>query len=121
MATTETRPVADIADIEEKDDAKSTLTAASKHEGGLSVDPEEERDMGLQLTCSFRSGVGPRELALEHPPDGGLRAWLQGMLFVAMFVIDLLLLRFTSGWNPHDHLFDLGIHQRMYAAIFPLT
>ncbi|CCX11695.1 putative MFS monocarboxylate transporter [Pyronema domesticum] len=77
MATTETRPVADIADIQEKDDAKSTLTAASKHEGGLSVDPEEERDMGLQLTCSFRSGVGPRELALEHPPDGGLRAWLQ--------------------------------------------
>jgi hypothetical protein len=50
-------------------------SVSSKNEEG----PEDAQDMGLQLTCSFRSGVGPRELALEHPPDGGLRAWLQGM------------------------------------------
>ncbi|KAF8243155.1 MFS monocarboxylate transporter-like protein [Wilcoxina mikolae CBS 423.85] len=51
----------------------SSDSVSSKNE----EEPEDVQDMGLQLTCSFRSGVGPRELALEHPPDGGLRAWLQ--------------------------------------------
>jgi hypothetical protein len=38
----------------------------------------KEVDMGLQLTCSQRSGMRPRDLQLENPPDGGLRAWLIG-------------------------------------------
>lgn len=50
----------------------ASSTTASQEDGEDAV-----HDMGLVLTCSFRSGVGPRQLVLEHPPDGGTRAWLQ--------------------------------------------
>ena len=42
--------------------------------------PGNEVDLGLQLTCSLRSGMGRRELELEKPPDGGFQAWIIGML-----------------------------------------
>jgi hypothetical protein len=76
-----------IADVEksrpstrhEDDDISKASTIASRECGGEEEEGhEKEVDMGLQLTCSLRSGVGPRDLELEKPPDGGLRAWLVG-------------------------------------------
>ena len=59
-------------------DTTSQVSRVSKGEHEDADNDEAKVDVGLQLTCSLRSGVGPRELALENPPDGGLRAWLQG-------------------------------------------
>ncbi|KAA8893672.1 putative MFS monocarboxylate transporter [Sphaerosporella brunnea] len=57
------------------DDDISTMKS-SEDDQGKEGHGEGVADMGLQLTCSLRSGVGPRELELEKPPDGGTRAWL---------------------------------------------
>jgi hypothetical protein len=65
----------------EDDDGISQVSTIASGECRDKVEDEgrgKEADMGLQLTCSLRSGVGPRDLELENPPDGGLRAWLVG-------------------------------------------
>ncbi|KAI5778442.1 putative MFS monocarboxylate transporter [Geopyxis carbonaria] len=50
----------------------------TSQDGQANEDVErQQQDMGLQLTCSLRSGVGRQELEMENPPDGGLQAWLQ--------------------------------------------
>lgn len=58
-------------------DAISRASLVSKGERKDANDDCARVDLGLQLTCS---GVGPSEPALENPPDGGLRAWLQGVV-----------------------------------------
>lgn len=75
-----TRPIVDlekdgISRQQIEDDTSTSATST------VSRDEEDEGavDMGLALTCSFRSGIGPRQLQLEHPPDGGTQAWLQGI------------------------------------------
>ena len=47
-------------------------------EGAVEDGDEKEPDMGLRLTCSLRN-ISRRQYQLENPPDGGLRAWLQGV------------------------------------------
>lgn len=47
---------------------------------------QERDELGLQLTCSYRAGVGREELAAEHPPDGGWRAWMQGEFLATKFL-----------------------------------
>ena len=55
-------------------------------------------DLGLRLTCS---GVAPSEPALENPPDGGLRAWLQGVVSSPRSLCKQDLTKGVSRWNAY--------------------
>ncbi|KAI5842248.1 major facilitator superfamily domain-containing protein [Tricharina praecox] len=109
-------PPADAdADDEKADSPSSSMSRRSSRRSTRSsresredevreVEVVEVVDMGLQLTCSLRSGVGPRELELEKPPDGGARAWL--------CVLGVHLTVFTT-WG---FINSFGVFQAYYAT-----
>lgn len=81
MSRTKTReseqePTQSEESIQKLEDVESQAEENEKEE--KEDEDAKAPDMALQLTCSMRS-VSRRQYELENPPDGGARAWLQGM------------------------------------------
>jgi hypothetical protein len=76
--------VEDVEDVDSSRTGETCQDGEKNGEAGVDDGDEKEPDMGLRLTCSLRS-ISRRQYQLENPPDGGLRAWLQGALSLLRF------------------------------------